>query len=210
MNGKRMLLDSISGIGGETLQWNDRIRVCAGTANKCLQGLPGISFVLMHKEELKRIENFPSRSLYFDLKNYWKEQTLGGVPFTPSVQTFYALDEALKELLREGVSNRICRYKRYSDQLRDGFKALGLEYFINERYHSNTLTALKLPPGLSYEVLHDDLKSNGFVIYAGQGALKNIIFRVANMGNLKMQDINRFLKCLKIILSKNHRKRWKK
>lgn len=204
MKGKRMLLDSISGLGGEAFQWNDRIRVCVGTANKCLQGLPGISFVLIYKKELERMESFPSRSLYLDLKGYWKEQASGGVPFTPSIQIFYALDAALEELLHEGVSRRISRYKKYSNQLRDGFERLGLQYLIDVRYHSNTLTALKLPQGLSYEVLHDHLKAHGFVIYAGQGTLKNTIFRIANMGNLKMKDINRFLKCLKAIFPKNN------
>ncbi len=197
MEGHRLILDSISGLGGEIFDFkNVKVSLCAGTANKCIQGLPGVSFVLIKKDELERIKAFPRRSLYLDLNAYWKEQENGGVPFTPAIQTFYALDMAVEELLKETVKERISRYKSYSENFREGFKKLGLEYFIGSKYHSNTLTALKLPQGITYSFLHDELKKEGFVIYAGQGSLQNQIFRVANMGDLRMTDIHRFLKCL--------------
>ncbi|MBI1870706.1 MAG: alanine--glyoxylate aminotransferase family protein [Chlamydiae bacterium] len=201
MKGKRLIVDAISSLGGEEISWGEiPIHVCVGTANKCIQGLPGVSFVLLREGELEKMHSFPPRSLYLDLKTYWKEQESGGVPFTPAVQTFYALDTALEELIEEGVKNRIQRYQQYSARFRQGFENLGLEYLIDPKYHSGTLTALKLPAGVSYDALHDQLKAQGFVIYAGQGDLKTKIFRVANMGNLKLKDIDRFLKCLEKII----------
>ncbi len=197
IEGRRLILDSISGLGGEIFDFKKvKVSLCAGTANKCIQGLPGVSFVLIKKDELEKIKLFPRRSLYLDLNTYWKEQENGGVPFTPAIQTFYALDVALEELLKETVKARIRRYQNYSEKFREGFRKLGLEYFIDLKYHSNTLTALKLPQGITYPFLHDELKKEGFVIYAGQGSLQNQIFRVANMGDLRMTDIHRFLKCL--------------
>ncbi|MBI1883826.1 MAG: alanine--glyoxylate aminotransferase family protein [Chlamydiae bacterium] len=208
MKGKRLILDAISSLGGEALHFKkSSIHVCVGTANKCLQGLPGVSFVLVRKDAFEEIKNFPPRTLYLDLRTYWKEQEKGGVPFTPSVQTFYALDVALEELLREHVRGRVQRYGLYAQRLRQGFKKMGLEYFIDSSFHSNTLTALKLPQGLTYDFLHDALKEEGFVIYAGQGSLQKKIFRVANMGNLKMKDLERFLKCLTNVLKKRETKK---
>lgn len=203
MRGKRLILDSISALGGEALDFKSaKISLCAGTANKCIQGLPGVSFVLIEKAELERIKNFPPRSLYLDLNVYWKEQEKGGVPFTPSVHTFDALDAALEELLKEGVKKRIQRYQNYANRFRKGFEKLKLEYLIDPRDHSNTLTALKLPRNIAYSDLHDTLKKEGFIIYAGQDALQDQIFRVANMGNLRMGDINRFLKISGSFLNK--------
>jgi 2-aminoethylphosphonate-pyruvate transaminase len=203
MKGRRIILDAISAMGAEELDLKSgRIHVCVCTANKCIEGLPGISFVFLRKGELERIQAFPQRSLYLDLKNYWKEQETGGVPFTPAVQIFYALDQAVKELIKEGVSRRIQRYASYAKQLRKGFGELGLENFLSSQLHSNTLTALKLPKGLSYEKLHDELKKEGFVIYAGQGPLSRQIFRVANMGQLSAKIIRRFLKVLENVLKK--------
>lgn len=201
MRGKKMILDSISALGGESISLKDaHVQVCVGTANKCLQGLPGVSFVLIQKSELERLKLLPTKSLYMDLKGYWEEQESGGVPFTPAIPIFYALDEALEEILHEGVNKRIARYRQYSNRFRRGFEKLGLEYLIPSEYHSNTLTAIKLPDGISYEDLHDRLKEEGFVIYAGQGQLKKEIFRIANMGNLKLKDIDRFLISLGKIL----------
>lgn len=203
MNGKKLIVDSVSALGGEAIDLIDaRVTACACTANKCVQGLPGVSFVLIAKSELERLKSLPPRSLYLDLAGYWREQEHGGVPFTPSVQTFYALDEALKELIREGVAKRIRRYQKYAKRFRAGFEKMGISYLIDPRYHSNTLTALKLPEGLSYEVLHAQLKKEGFIIYAGQGPLQGKIFRVANMGELRIKDIERFLKWLERILKK--------
>ncbi|NIW59439.1 MAG: 2-aminoethylphosphonate aminotransferase, partial [Nitrospinaceae bacterium] len=54
-----------------------------------------------------------------------------------------------------------------------------------ETHGSNTLTALKLPEGVSYSWLHGQLKERGFVIYAGQKQLSESIFRIANMGDIR-------------------------
>jgi 2-aminoethylphosphonate-pyruvate transaminase len=49
---------------------------------------------------------------------------------------------------------------------------------------------------MSYEKLHGELKANGFIIYAGQGNLRNRIFRIANMGDITHQEFQRLLKVL--------------
>ena len=117
--------------------------------------------------------------------------------FTPAVQIHYALDEALDELMEESVSGRIQRYQDAADLFRKGFSEMGLEFMIPEGRRSNCLTALRLPKGIAYSDLHTRLKSKGFVIYAGQGNLQNKIFRIANMGDLKAEDIETCLQALK-------------
>ncbi|NIQ01183.1 MAG: 2-aminoethylphosphonate aminotransferase, partial [Nitrospinaceae bacterium] len=62
---------------------------------------------------------------------------------------------------------------------------MGLEFVVPETHGSNTLTALKLPEGVSYSWLHGQLKERGFVIYAGQKQLSESIFRIANMGDIR-------------------------
>ena len=78
-------------------------------------------------------------------------------------------------------------------------KNLGLEFLITEEWRSNCLTALKLPKGINYEKLHSELKSKGFVIYAGQGNLSESIFRIANMGDIKQEELQRLLKVLETV-----------
>ena len=115
------------------------------------------------------------------------------MPFTPPVQLAYALDEALAELLEEGVAARIARYAGAARLLRDGFTRLGLRFVLPPALRSNSITSLWLPGGRTYAALHDGLKARGFVIYEGQGRLAREIFRVANMGQIARADFERFL-----------------
>lgn len=199
--GKLYLLDSISALGGEDLDFKKAdIDLCVGTANKCIESIPGLSFVLVKKTALPALRRVAPRSLYFDMTSNLDGQKMGEVLFTPAVQTFYALDAALDELLKEGVKNRIRRYSKLAVFLRKGFEDAGLEYLIGPEYRSNTITALRLPRGITYGKLHEALKRRGFVIYAGQSKLKKTIFRIANMGQITSADARRFLAALKSAL----------
>jgi len=142
-----------------------------------------------------RVLSLSKRSLYLSLSTYLQN---GGsnIPFTPPVQIAYAFSEALEELLEEGVTHRISRYKEASKLLRAGFKKLKLDLLLPEKLRSNTITSLKLPKGIPYKPLHDQLREKGFIIYAGQGKLESEIFRVANMGHLTQEDFVNFLKAL--------------
>jgi 2-aminoethylphosphonate-pyruvate transaminase len=165
----------------------------AGTAGKCIQGFPGVSFVLLRKGFLERMRNYPKRSWYLNLTHYIDDQGKGIVPFTPAVQIYYAFEEALNELLEEGVANRFQRYKRAAVRIRERMATLGVKTLLPSDSLSNTITAFHLPPGISYATLHDQLKARGYVIYAGQGQLESKIFRIANMGALTELQIDGFL-----------------
>ena len=195
--GKRFLVDCISSLAGDEIDLNGwGLDFCVGTANKCLQGLPGVSFVLFRSEETERLSQTPSPSLYLNLYENYKSQEDRVPLFTPAVQLHYALEESLSELIEETVSTRIQRYKNSAQLLRDGFENLGLEFFIPRNLFSNCLTSLKLPPGISYDDLHTGLRKKGFVIYAGQGNLRDDIFRIANIGNIQLEEFERFLGAL--------------
>ncbi|TKB79718.1 MAG: aminotransferase class V-fold PLP-dependent enzyme [Nitrospira sp.] len=188
------LVDSVSGLAGEPLDIaGSKLPVVAGTAGKCIQGFPGVSFVLIRKGFLERMRTYPKRTIYLHLPHYYEEQERGSIPFTPAVQLYYAFDEALSELLEEGVANRIQRYKQAATLIRKRMTALGVIALLPPELQSNTITSYHLPTGLSYPVLHDRLKERGYVIYAGQGPLAEKIFRVANMGALTLQDFEGFL-----------------
>jgi len=200
--GRLLLLDAVSALGGEDLNLiHDSVDLCACTANKCVQGLPGASFVLARHEVMTAMQEYPRRSLYLHLPLHWEAQEHRSIPFTPSVQAWYALDAALDELLEETVAVRIRRYRAAAQVLREGFVRIGLKFLLPPEYRANSLTSLLLPEGMTYQRLHDDLKTHGFVIYEGQGKLQTGIFRVANMGHLTLDDFRRFLGALEAVLA---------
>src|SRR5919109_1884884 len=196
-HGRVLLVDSISGLGGEELDVAAAgVDLCVGTANKCIQGLPGVSFVLVKKADMERMQAFPPRTLYLHLPMLYSHQQGDSTPFTPAIPAMYALDEALQELLEEGVTQRIARYRTAAHLLRDGLESLGLKCLLPADLRSNTITSLELPAGFTYEALHDALKARGYVVYAGQGDLAARVFRVANMGHLTVRQFRGFLAAL--------------
>jgi len=199
--GRWVLLDAVSALASEELDLvRDGVDLCACTANKCIQGLPGVSFVLVRNEAMAAMQQYPRRSLYLHLPLHWEAQERRSIPFTPSVQTWYALDEALDELLEETVAGRIQRHRAAARLLREGFARLGLRSLLPANLQSNSLTSLLLPEEMTYQSIHDELKERGFVIYEGQGKLQTGVFRVANMGHLTLDDFRRFLTALEAVL----------
>ena len=197
--GKLVLVDSVSGLGGDALDVATADLV-VGTGGKCVQAFPGLGFVLVRQEVMARLATYPRRSLYLSLAVHHEAQERRTVPFTPAVQLAYALDEALAELLEEGVAARLRRYAAAAALLREGCARLGLGFVLPAPLRSSSITSLWLPPGRSYADFHDGLKTRGFVIYEGQGRLAREIFRVANMGHLERADFERFLAALGAVL----------
>jgi 2-aminoethylphosphonate-pyruvate transaminase len=196
-HGRVLFVDAISGLAGDTLRLEEwGVGVCVGVANKCVQGIPGIGFVLAKRREMARMAEIPPRSVYMHLPRHFAAHEKHTVPFTAAVQVLYALDEALDELLEEGVDARVARYGRAAAQLRAGFERLGLKLMLPPELRSNSITTLSLPAGRTYPELHDRLRADGFVIYEGQGQLSREAFRVANMGALSEDDFARFLASL--------------
>ena len=188
------IVDAVSALGGETIDIaGSHMYMVAGTAGKCIQGFPGVSFVLVRKGFLERMRVYPKRSWYLHLTHYVDDQGQGTIPFTPAVQIYYAFDEALNELLEEGVAKRIQRYRKMAALIRERMSKIGIKAVLTPERQSNTITAYYLPDGLAYQTLHDRLKEQGYVIYAGQGNLENKIFRVANMGALTEAQFTAFL-----------------
>ena len=195
---RSLLADAISSLGGEILDVQaDHIDWCIGTANKCIEGVPGISFVCAPRIKLDGLANIPPRTFYLNLyTQYVAEDRDEAPPFTPAVQVLFAFDQALDLMLAEKVEGRHARYRALAEQLRSGLKELGFGLFLPPEHRSSLLTTVYLPDGVNYGDLHDRLKAQGFVIYAGQDALSQRVFRLANMGQITADDIKRFLEVL--------------
>lgn len=195
--GRRLLVDSVSGLGGETLDFG-RVApdaVCC-TANKCLEGLPGIAFVLLRKgTPLVR------RSVYLDLGLALAKQSAGDTPFTPAIQVLAALEAALDVLAEETLAGRQDRYRRAGERVRATATRLGLSMMLPPALRSATITSFRLPPGATYARIHDRMREDGFVIYGGQGDLSRTAFRIANMGRIPDAAWDRFDRALERALA---------
>ncbi|MDA1087158.1 MAG: aminotransferase class V-fold PLP-dependent enzyme [Verrucomicrobia bacterium] len=189
-HGVRTIVDAVSSFAGEFLDFT-HLGFVTGTSNKCIHGIPGISFVILNRSALSSVAEYTPRSLYLDLRNYAEAADAGVPAFTPAIPALYVLNEALDELLEEGLAARIELYRKRSSLIRDAAQRSGYSLFCDPIRMGSSLTSIMLPPGLSYEALHDRLKADGFVIYAGQGGLRVRLFRIANMGSIAWGDLER-------------------
>jgi 2-aminoethylphosphonate-pyruvate transaminase len=197
-HGAVMLLDAVSSFGAEHIAgagWN--LGALAATANKCLHGAPGLSFVLA-RNDLWEHRVARAGSIYLDLHAYHDAQHRDGFsPFTMPVQVAFALREALLEHEDQGgVEARLRTYRVRAAAVHAALAGAGVATLLNPADYSSVLRSYRLPAGRSYAELHDALKEQGYVIYAGQGALAREIFRVAFMGDIRPAELERLCELL--------------
>ena len=189
-------MSSYAGIPIDIKQWGAGFLV--SSSNKCIQGMPGMVFVIFKKSLLPVIQE-QKRSFYFDLySQYTGFQKTGQMQYTPPVQVAYALRQAINEYFLESEVKRWARYQESWETLYSGLKQLGFEFLLPRQYESKILLAIVEPkhPGYNFDEMHDYLYQRGFTIYPGKGA-KEATFRLSIIGDLSRKDIEAFLKELK-------------
>lgn len=194
---KLVMVDAVSSIAGEELDlpgWG--VDLVIGSANKCIRGVPGVGFVVVSDSFRDAISQRRPVAYSTDLVNTLNREEIGETPFTPPVQTIYALREALQELLEEGVPARIAHYQTIAKALRDGLAALELSFLVPREHLSNTMTTVILPEGLTYSGIHQPLKEEGYLIYKSQGHLADTTFRLGTVGEISLDDVKGFLAAL--------------
>lgn len=191
--GRHVLVDAVSSLGAEPIDMRG-VDLAAGSAGKCLHAYPGAAFVLIRRSLVPLLESKRPDSVYLDLGKALEAERSGHPPFTPAVQLVYALERALDELqAADGVIVRARQYAAKSRLLRSGLRRLDVRLLLEDRDASHVLQSAWLPAGVSYTALHDELKSLGFVIYAGQSSLSGRIFRLSNLGEVSASDLRRLL-----------------
>jgi len=192
--GCALLLDAVSSFAAERIdfaRWP--LLGVAATANKCLHGVPGVAFVVARRDALDAADGHAS-TLYLDLAAYHRAQREGFSPFTQSTHAHVALDAALDEFAAAGGwAARRTLYRERATLLRRGLAELGVTLLLDEADCAASLTSFLLPGAVAYPALHAIFRDAGYVIYAGQGEFATRIFRLANMGELPMPELQRLV-----------------
>ena len=193
------VVDAVSALGVEDIDVErDGIDLCFASANKCLHGTSGVSFICVSPRVWPRIAGARPRVYYLDLQRYRAAMSeLGQTPFTPAVSTFFALETALDELAEQGgVPARRELYRRRNLRIRRVLTDLGFHSFSNTGRESQSISTMRLPPFLDVQTLYDRMKERGFVTYKAKGPLAADHIQVANMGELTDATIDAFLQAI--------------
>lgn len=186
--GALVIVDAVSSLGGDDVR-KDNVDLLLAGSQKCLGAPPGLSLISVSEEAINRMNEEP-RSYYFHIPYYLKKMKDGQTPYTPAITLVYSLRKALRRVLDEGMERRIRRHRKGAEIVRKRIRRMGLEIFPPKGHESNTLTAVKYEEA---ENVRKKLKERGYLIAGGQGELKGKIFRIAHMGDFKLEDLKELL-----------------
>ena len=174
------------------------IDVCMSSAQKGIQGMTGLSFVLARKSVLDTAAHYPVRSYYTNLvMQYEGFEKTGEMRFTPPVQVVYAAKRALAEYFAEGEKKKWARHTRVMDAIHEGLESLGLEGAIPREIQSGLVAAVRYPddPNFDFTRVHDYCYERGFTIYPGKMQTEKT-FRLCSLGAIDVPDIAAFFHVL--------------
>lgn len=207
--GALAIVDAVTSLGGHEIRVDDwGIDVCYSATQKCLGAPPGLAPLTLSEAAMEAVNVRESKvqSFYFnlkDLQSYWN-QTRAYHHTTPISMT-YALREALRMMVEEGIENRIQRHARVAAALRAGLKALGLVLVAESDYRLNPLTAVIIPDGVNdSEVRNSLLEDYSIEIGGGLGDFRSKVWRIGLMGeSARETNVFALLSALEVILTKH-------
>lgn len=202
--GRRLLVDSMSAFGALPV---DARRLdfdaLAASSNKCLEGVPGLGFVICRVEALQAAKG-NATTLVLDLHDQWQAlEKTGQYRFTPPIHVIVSLHQAIEEFLAEGgQKGRGARYAENCRALIDGMRALGFETLLPDWLQAPIIVTFRMPddPNFSFQTFYDALKERGYVIYPGKLTVADS-FRIGCIGRLNVGHMRGVLSAVREILA---------
>ena len=187
-SGALFLADCVTSLGGQPVDMDARgIDIAYSCTQKCLAAPPGLSPISFSERAVDVIRNrkTPVQSFYLDmtlLENYWHGEKRS-YHHTVSMSMIYALREALRVVLEEGLAARYARHERNARALISGAKAIGLQPAAEQGYRAPMLTTLRIPDGIDDATIRKRLITDyGIEIGAGLGIFAGKAWRIGLMG----------------------------
>lgn len=180
-----------------------RIDYLISSANKCVEGVPGFSFVIARSSQLLSCEGY-ARSLSLDLLGQWKGfQKNGQFRYTPPTHSILAFAQALDELEMEGgIAGRAKRYQENHRTLLHGMTRLGFRSYLPPEVQSYVITSFYYPADskFTFPEFYRRLSEKGFIIYPGKLTQVDL-FRIGNIGRLFPEDLRSLVNAIGETLS---------
>lgn len=205
-SGALLLVDAVTSLGGAPVRVDELgIDACYSGTQKCLGCPPGLSPVTMSERAIDVIRNRKTKvqSWYLDLsmiEKYWGSERV--YHHTAPISMNYALHEALRIVLEEGLEKSWQRHRRVHDVFVKEMRKLEIEPAVTESIRAPMINAIKIPEGADdakvRTKLYDDFNIE---IGAGLGPLKGKIWRVGLMGHgAREENVETLSKALKQLI----------
>jgi 2-aminoethylphosphonate-pyruvate transaminase len=201
--GRHLIVDAMSSFGAIPIDARKMpFDVLIAASGKCLEGVPGMGFVIANREALA-VSQGNSHSLAMDLYDQWVYmQKTGQWRFTPPTHVVAALRAAIDQYLQEGgLSARLQRYAGNCAILIDGMRGIGLRTFLADKVQAPIIVTFLAPPDPDYEFgeFYRRVRERGFVLYPGKLTTVET-FRVGCIGAIGPSEMRRAVATIDSVL----------
>lgn len=197
---KTFIVDAMSSFAGVDIPVADwHIDFLVSSANKCIQGVPGFSFIIANRDKLMASKGI-ARSLSLDLYDQWYAMEQDGKwRYTSPTHVVLAFAKAMEELHKEGgILKRSERYHQNMRTLIKEFEALGFKTYVDAQYQGPIITTFLYPEGkpFSFQDMYTFIKDRGYAIYPGKLTNQDT-FRIGTIGEIYEEDIMKLVSIMK-------------
>ena len=193
--GRIFIVDAMSSFGGVDIPVKDwGIDFIISSANKCIQGVPGFSFIIARKDLLEASAG-NARSLSLDLYDQWKTMEVDGKwRFTSPTHVVLAFAQAMKELKEEGgIEARSRRYLNNNRLLIKRMEEMGIRPYIDDTHQGPIITTFFYPDEcrFTFSQMYEFIKDRGYAIYPGK-VTEAETFRIGNIGRSMKKILKKY------------------
>ena len=207
--GALFIVDAVTSLGGVEMRVDDwDVDVCYSGTQKCIGAPPGLAPITFSDRAIEAMAGRKTKvqSFYLDmtmLSDYWQQRVYH---HTAPISMIYALREALRLVLEEGLESRWRRHAASATALYSGIEAMGLGILANKNYRVPSLTVITAPEGMAeadvrkHLLEHNDIEVSGGL--ASMPQLAGKAWRVGLMGyNSTSANVLRFLSAFESALA---------
>lgn len=203
--GKVFIVDAMSSFAGVDIPVRDwHIDFLVSSANKCIQGVPGFSFIIANRKLLMESKGC-ARSLSLDLYDQWAGMEQDGKwRYTSPTHVVLAFDQAIKELKNEGgIEARHARYQKNMDTLVENFEKLGFKLYVDKAWQGPIIATFLYPEGRKFDFqdMYHYIKERGYAIYPGKLTDADT-FRIGVIGEIYEEDIQKLTEIMQEYMEK--------
>jgi len=189
-----IFVDAVSSLGGVKIEmdaWG--LDMVLTSSQKAIALPPGLALGAVSDRAMKKAESVENRGWYFDLLRMERHRLKDSTPATPAMSLVYALDFQLDRILAEGLEARFARHAGMALRVQTWAEDHDLAIYAPEGYRSQTVTTVRNERGWDLADINAYLMQREMRIANGYGALKNITFRIAHMGEIQLSDVDTLL-----------------
>jgi alanine-glyoxylate transaminase / serine-glyoxylate transaminase / serine-pyruvate transaminase len=206
--GALFLVDAVTSLGGVDVRVDDwGIDALYSGTQKCLSCPPGLSPVTFSPRAVESMDHRKGKvqSWYLDMsmvRKYWGAERF--YHHTAPISMIYALREALRLVLEEGLEARFARHQHVHEALKAGLKELGVEFVVAPEFRLPQLNAVRIPEGVEDAPTRKKLLlEHGIEIGGGLGAFAGKVWRIGLMGeSCKEENVESLLRALRGMLKR--------